>query len=69
MDGLSPPPPDGDDWRPVTAMESHDYIMKIVPTVYEDISGGRLVSYQYTYAYKVRYGGRHWAGCWREMGC
>ena len=34
-------------------MESHDYIMKIVPTVYEDISGNRIVSYQYTYAYKV----------------
>ena len=45
---------DDERWRPVPAMESHDYIMKIVPTVYEDISGNRIVSYQYTYAYKVR---------------
>ncbi|KAF0293723.1 Endoplasmic reticulum-Golgi intermediate compartment protein 1 [Amphibalanus amphitrite] len=36
-----------------TAMESHDYVMKIVPTVYEDISGNKVVSYQYTYAYKT----------------
>lgn len=37
----------------LSEMESHDYIMKIVPTVYEDIGGARTVSYQYTYAYKV----------------
>lgn len=36
-----------------TSMESHDYVMKIVPTVYEDLSGSRVVSYQYTYAYKT----------------
>ena len=50
------PSDDADDehWRPVPAMESHDYVMKIVPTVYEDIAGNKVVSYQYTYAYKVR---------------
>ena len=26
--------------------------MKIVPTIYEDLSGNRANSYQYTYAYK-----------------
>ncbi|XP_072177725.1 endoplasmic reticulum-Golgi intermediate compartment protein 1-like [Diadema setosum] len=31
---------------------SHDYYMKIVPTVYEDLWGAKNVSYQYTYAYK-----------------
>jgi len=33
--------------------ESHDYTMKIVPTIYEDSAGNTLVSYQYTYAYSV----------------
>lgn len=33
--------------------ESHDYTMKIVPTIYEDSAGTTLVSYQYTYAYSV----------------
>jgi len=36
-----------------STMESHDYVMKIVPTVYEDIAGDKIVSYQYTYAYKT----------------
>ncbi|MCL4125249.1 UNVERIFIED_CONTAM: hypothetical protein GTU68_009411 [Idotea baltica] len=31
-------------------LESHDYIMKIVPTVYEDLGGRQALSYQYTYA-------------------
>nr|XP_054766429.1 endoplasmic reticulum-Golgi intermediate compartment protein 1-like [Lytechinus pictus] len=31
---------------------SHDYHMKIVPTVYEDLWGNKNISYQYTYAYK-----------------
>lgn len=30
--------------------ESHDYTMKIVPTIYEDASGNSFISYQYTYA-------------------
>lgn len=34
--------------------ESHDYTMKIVPTIYEDSAGKTLVSYQYTYAYSVK---------------
>ncbi|KAK8761312.1 hypothetical protein V5799_027417 [Amblyomma americanum] len=33
-------------------IESHDYVMKIVPTVYEKSRAGRIESYQYTYAYK-----------------
>lgn len=35
----------------VDAAESHDYTMKIVPTIYEESSGNTEVSYQYTYAY------------------
>ncbi|XP_077992313.1 endoplasmic reticulum-Golgi intermediate compartment protein 1-like isoform X2 [Glandiceps talaboti] len=40
---------------------SHDYYMKIVPTVYEDVWGATNVSYQYTYAYKdyVAFGHGH----------
>ncbi|XP_043982492.1 endoplasmic reticulum-Golgi intermediate compartment protein 1 isoform X2 [Gambusia affinis] len=33
-------------------LASHDYILKIVPTVYEDLSGRRRFSYQYTVANK-----------------
>lgn len=36
-----------------TALASHDYILKIVPTVYEDKSGKQQYSYQYTVANKV----------------
>ena len=28
------------------------YVMRIVPTTYEDIGGSKLVAYQYTYAYR-----------------
>lgn len=37
---------------------SHDYVMKIVPTVYETIDGDTKYMYQYTHAYKdyVAYG-------------
>lgn len=38
---------------PPTALASHDYILKIVPTVYEDMSGHQRFSYQYTVANKV----------------
>lgn len=41
-----------------TALASHDYILKIVPTVYEDKSGKQRYSYQYTVANKVRWAGR-----------
>ncbi|XP_074987441.1 endoplasmic reticulum-Golgi intermediate compartment protein 1 isoform X2 [Caretta caretta] len=34
-------------------LASHDYILKIVPTVYEDISGKQRYSYQYTVANKI----------------
>ncbi|XP_021266126.1 endoplasmic reticulum-Golgi intermediate compartment protein 1 isoform X1 [Numida meleagris] len=33
-------------------LASHDYILKIVPTVYEDMSGKQRYSYQYTVANK-----------------
>ena len=36
------------------AESSHDYYIKIVPTVYEDLWGNQNISYQYTFAYKVR---------------
>lgn len=38
---------------PAAALASHDYILKIVPTVYEDLSGRQRFSYQYTVANKV----------------
>ncbi|XP_072025788.1 endoplasmic reticulum-Golgi intermediate compartment protein 1-like isoform X2 [Amphiura filiformis] len=40
---------------------SHDYYMKVVPTVYEDLWGEQKLSYQYTYAYKeyTSYGHGH----------
>ncbi len=31
---------------------SHDYIMKIVPTVYETLSGNTLYPFQFTYAHR-----------------
>lgn len=37
----------------LAALSSHDYILKIVPTVYEDLSGRQRFSYQYTVASKV----------------
>ena len=37
----------------VLAESSHDYYIKIVPTVYEDLWGNQNISYQYTFAYKV----------------
>lgn len=39
----------------LAALASHDYILKIVPTVYEDLSGKQRFSYQYTVANKVQY--------------
>jgi len=44
-------------------IESHDYLMKIVPTVYETRSGKSHVSYQYTYAYRS-YIGRGSSAIW-----
>ncbi|CAH1785117.1 unnamed protein product, partial [Owenia fusiformis] len=37
---------------------SHDYFMKVVPTVYDDIDGNSQLPYQYTYAYRsyMQYG-------------
>ncbi|KAK6174231.1 hypothetical protein SNE40_017550 [Patella caerulea] len=34
------------------AISTHDYIVKVVPTVYEDISGNVRYPYQYTYSYR-----------------
>jgi len=39
---------DADDIK--MGMESHDYIIKVVPTVYESYNGKETVSYQYTFA-------------------
>ncbi|XP_071033182.1 endoplasmic reticulum-Golgi intermediate compartment protein 1 isoform X3 [Parasteatoda tepidariorum] len=36
-------------------IESHDYVMKIVPTIYESLNGLKVETYQYTYAYKRIY--------------
>jgi len=50
------------------ALSSHDYFMKIVPTIYEARSGGELTSYQYTYAYRnylaYGHGGRVMPAIW-----
>ena len=35
------------------ASESHDYTMKIVPTIFENSAGDVEISYQYTYASSV----------------
>jgi len=34
-------------------MESYDYIMKIVPTIFQSRSGETTISYQYTYAFRT----------------
>ncbi|KAK4311187.1 hypothetical protein Pmani_017306 [Petrolisthes manimaculis] len=34
------------------SLESHDYVMKVVPTIYEETNGKELLSYQYTFAYR-----------------
>ena len=43
------------------ASSNHEYVIKIVPTIYEDLSGSKLAAYQYTYAYKgyATYGRRN----------
>ncbi|KAJ8317267.1 hypothetical protein KUTeg_005171 [Tegillarca granosa] len=49
-------------------MSTHDYIVKVVPTVYEDIKGNIRFPYQYTYSYRdlVQYGhgGRAMPAIW-----
>lgn len=32
---------------------SHDYLLKIVPTIYETLSGTRRYPYQFTFFYRV----------------
>ena len=39
-------------WTLGDISESHEYVMKIVPTTYEDLGGSKIVAYQYTYAYR-----------------
>lgn len=39
-------------------LESYEYVMKIVPTTYEDIGGNTLIAYQYTYAFRSYVRGR-----------
>jgi len=52
----------------VDGAESHDYTMKIVPTLYENAAGHTVVSYQYTYAYRSHisfgHGGRVIPALW-----
>jgi len=38
----------------------YDYIMKIVPTIFESRSGETTISYQYTYAFRMRAGAALW---------
>lgn len=37
----------------VSALSTHEYILKVVPSVYEELNGQLTFSYQYTYAHKV----------------
>jgi hypothetical protein len=37
----------------IVGISSHDYVLRIVPTIYEKIDGTKLYSFQYTWAYKV----------------
>lgn len=50
------------------SLESHEYVMRVVPTTYEDIGGTKLVAYQYTYAYRSHisfgHGGRVIPALW-----
>lgn len=50
------------------ALSSHDYFMKVVPTIYESRSGDKLTAYQYTYAYRnylaYGHGGRVLPAIW-----
>jgi len=49
-------------------LESHEYIMRVVPTTYEEVGGNKLVAYQYTYAYRSHisfgHGGRVIPALW-----
>jgi len=45
-------------------MESYEYLMKIVPTTYEEHSGNALVAYQYTYAFRSYIKGRTVPAIW-----
>jgi endoplasmic reticulum-Golgi intermediate compartment protein 1 len=42
----------GRDATASTALSSHDYVLKIVPSLYEELGGRRIFSYQYTVAHK-----------------
>jgi len=50
------------------SLESHEYVMRVVPTTYEDIKSNKLVAYQYTYAYRSHisfgHGGRVIPALW-----
>ncbi|XP_042893444.1 endoplasmic reticulum-Golgi intermediate compartment protein 1-like [Penaeus japonicus] len=50
------------------ALESHDYVMKVVPTIYESATGNQVIAYQYTYAYRsyisFSHGGRVVPAVW-----
>lgn len=62
-------------WMYFTAIATHDYIVKIVPSVYEDSRGNLRYPYQYTFSYRVRPTGssvQSWvyflsfAVCWKD---
>eukprot|EP00096_Caligus_rogercresseyi_P009569 TRINITY_DN326_c0_g1_i4.p1 TRINITY_DN326_c0_g1~~TRINITY_DN326_c0_g1_i4.p1 ORF type:complete len:291 (-),score=99.04 TRINITY_DN326_c0_g1_i4:457-1329(-) len=58
----------GRDARESGSLDSHEYVMKIVPTTYESIGGTKLLAYQYTYAYRsyvsLGHGGRVVPAIW-----
>lgn len=39
----------------ISALNTHEYILKIVPSLYEELNHNILHSYQYTYAVKVEF--------------
>ncbi|XP_062591964.1 endoplasmic reticulum-Golgi intermediate compartment protein 1-like [Saccostrea cucullata] len=61
-------PMEGLDKTKAQAIATHDYIVKIVPSVYEDSRGNLRYPYQYTYSYRdvIQYGhgGRMMPAIW-----
>lgn len=49
-------------------ISSHDYVLRVVPTIYEKLDGTKLYSFQYTWAYKdyisYGHGGRVMPAIW-----
>lgn len=58
----------GQDKEDANSLSSHDYVLKIVPTIYEKLDGSKTFTYQYTWAHKdymaYGHGGRILPAIW-----